>query len=65
MLTNTTSTKAEYPPTVVYRNADTRTDWSRPLSDWHRSFTLVSEYPNEYPPALSYWPAGQNERFRL
>lgn len=28
-----------YPTTVVYRNVNNGTLWSRPLSDWFRSFT--------------------------
>lgn len=30
-----------YPKTVVYRNQMTSTLWSRPISDWHRSFTFA------------------------
>ena len=32
--------KVNYPITVVYRNIQNGLTWSRPLSDWHRSFTL-------------------------
>ena len=31
----------KYPVTVVYANTNNGTVWSRPLSDWHRSFTLI------------------------
>jgi hypothetical protein len=30
-----------YPKTVVYRNENNGTLWSRRFDDWHRSFTLV------------------------
>jgi hypothetical protein len=29
-----------YEPHVVYQNIESKTVWSRPLSDWHRSFGL-------------------------
>ena len=28
-----------YPITVVYRNVNNETVWSRPVNDWHRSMT--------------------------
>jgi len=43
LLTNQQSTQERYPVTVVYQNVDNLTTWSRPLSDWHRSFTLVAD----------------------
>ena len=30
-----------YPETVVYRSDANGNIWARPLSDWHRSMTLV------------------------
>lgn len=42
-LTNMTSTREEYPPTVVYFNVDHDTWWSRPVADWHRSMTEISQ----------------------
>lgn len=42
MLTNTATLRPwKYPVTVVYRNVIAGTEWSRPLHDWHRSFTYV------------------------
>jgi hypothetical protein len=32
-----------YPKTVVYENTHNGSRWSRPVSDWHRSFTPVSD----------------------
>ena len=43
VITNVGSTRAEYPPTVVYFNVMTDTCWSRPVSDWHRSMTRVDQ----------------------
>lgn len=40
LFTNEFSERAEYPMTVVYEGAGGRM-WSRPLSDWHRSFTAM------------------------
>lgn len=41
MLTNQQTTRPEqYPVTVVYFNVKNGTTWSRPVSDWERSFTL-------------------------
>lgn len=38
--TNTKSTDfARYPLTIVYKDTNGNV-WSRPLADWHRSFTL-------------------------
>ncbi|MGH1461212.1 MAG: DUF1653 domain-containing protein [Neptuniibacter sp.] len=31
----------KYPPTVVYQSVDTGMLWSRPVSDWERSFKIV------------------------
>lgn len=39
MLTNTESSRAAYPVTVVYKNRDTGSLWSRPAYDWHRSMS--------------------------
>ena len=40
-LANTTHPSEKFPPTVVYENVANETIWSRPLFDWHRSFTFV------------------------
>lgn len=42
MITNVRSAGGSdrYPTTVVYRNVDVGTLWSRPASEWARSFTL-------------------------
>lgn len=40
-IANKDSTNPKYPVTVVYVNVHTRTIWTRPLSDWHRSMTLL------------------------
>lgn len=40
LFTNEFSERAEYPVTVVYEGAGGKM-WSRPLSDWHRSFTAM------------------------
>jgi hypothetical protein len=37
-ITNTAHPSAKFPPTVVYVNVKNGTEWSRALSDWHRSF---------------------------
>lgn len=47
LLTNEHSKQARYPVTVVYQNVANLTVWSRPLDDWHRSFKLLSEAPDE------------------
>lgn len=41
-IANQHSTRDKYPVTVVYFNRGNGTMWCRPLSDWHRSMTLVS-----------------------
>ena len=41
LITNLDSTSVDYVPTVVYVHIITGKIWSRPLSDWERSFTLV------------------------
>lgn len=41
MLTNLESSKETYPITVVYKNSNTGTIWSRKLSDWHKSMTKI------------------------
>ena len=38
--TNLSSTKVEYPATVIYEGPNGLI-WSRPISDWRRSFTPV------------------------
>ena len=45
-LTNVNSDRAEFPPTVVYED-NNRRRWTRPLSEWHRSFkpALVEQAP--------------------
>lgn len=42
LVANLASTRPEYPVTVVYQGQNGNI-WSRPLSDWHRSFVLVEE----------------------
>ena len=42
-LTNMTATDVRYPKTVVYENTETGELWSRPLSEWHTSMTLIEE----------------------
>jgi hypothetical protein len=37
-ITNTAHPSAKFPPAVVYVNVENGTEWSRALSDWHRSF---------------------------
>lgn len=41
MVTNESDRQDEYPATVVYWRPRDATRWSRPLSRWHGSFTLV------------------------
>jgi len=41
LLTNTASANPAYVPTVVYEGARNGKFWSRPLADWHRSFTRI------------------------
>jgi hypothetical protein len=42
LVANLSSTRIEeYPPTVVYKDANTGEVWSKPLSDWHRSRELL------------------------
>ncbi len=43
IITNEGSTKPDYPPTVVYFNADADTWWSRPVADWARSMTRIDQ----------------------
>lgn len=41
MITNQQTTRPEqYPVTVVYFNIRNGTTWSRPVSEWDRSFSL-------------------------
>ncbi len=42
-IANDRSIRAEYPPTIMYRNVDNGRVYSRPLSDWHRSMTEVPQ----------------------
>ena len=42
-ITNITSTRKEYPVTIVYENVDNGSLWSRPASDWWRSFKEWAE----------------------
>lgn len=44
-VTNTAHISEKFPPMVVYVNVYNGTEWSRPLSDWHRSFTFVGFAP--------------------
>lgn len=37
-----TSRQDQYPTTVVYRNIFNQCPYSRKLTDWHRSMTLVA-----------------------
>jgi len=37
-----TENEERYPVTVVYQNTVNGKIWSRPLSDWHRSFTQLN-----------------------
>lgn len=39
LLTNLYGNRPEYPTTVVYFNVENKTNWSRPLTEWSRSFT--------------------------
>jgi hypothetical protein len=43
-LANTESTRSDYVPTVVYRGTNGKT-WSRTVSSWPRSFTVVDQVP--------------------
>lgn len=38
---NDDSTRADYPPVVLYRGEDGR-HWAKPLAEWHRSRTLIT-----------------------
>lgn len=40
VITNLLDT-TDYPMTVVYQNDENGTMWSRPVRDWHRSFTAT------------------------
>lgn len=41
ILTNLDSEQSNYEPTVVYEGVRNGKFWSRPLMDWHRSFTRI------------------------
>ena len=42
-VTNTHNPREDHPPDVIYETLrDPARKWSRPLSDWHRSFTLLN-----------------------
>ena len=43
MFTNEQSGNARYIPTVVYKTIANGNTWSRPISDWDRSFTLLTQ----------------------
>lgn len=47
MTTNVSDRQDEYPATVVYWRPRDRTRWSRNLSRWHGSFTLVRAWATE------------------
>ncbi len=40
MITNTGNTNPKYPETVVYIGQNSKV-WSRPITEWKRSFTEV------------------------
>lgn len=40
LIANGSSERDKFPPTVVYEGPNGKT-WSRPVSDWHRSFTKL------------------------
>ena len=42
-LTNMTATDERYPKTIVQENTETGELWSRPLSKWHASMTLIED----------------------
>lgn len=44
-IANSETMTDRYPVTVIYRNVDNGTIWSRSLNDWHRSMTLKPEPP--------------------
>lgn len=46
-LANLDSKSEKYPVTVIYTNIATKSLWARAASDWHRSFTLVSNHDQE------------------
>lgn len=39
---NDDSSRADYPPVVLYRGEDGR-HWAKPLAEWHRSRTLIAQ----------------------
>ena len=43
MLINENSGNAKYPPSVVYKTIANGNLWGRPISDWGRSFTQVTQ----------------------
>ena len=40
---NLRSEKEKYKPTVIYTNVENGSVWSRPLEDWNRSMTLITD----------------------
>lgn len=53
MLTNTKTERPEqYPVTVIYRNIENGTVWSRPLDDMDRSFVIANDDSHPYLEAL-------------
>ena len=43
-VTNIGHVREDHPPDIVYQGENGNV-WSRRLSDWHRSFTLVKDVP--------------------
>lgn len=41
-IANTQNNNPNYPVTVVYQNIESKSVWTRPLSDWHRSMKYVA-----------------------
>ena len=46
-ITNLASIRPQYPETVVYINTVNHSLWSRPVSEWTRSMSLVSAAENK------------------
>lgn len=42
MLSNTTSVREDYPPTITYKDTGSDTVWSSPLSNWHNRMEFIS-----------------------
>lgn len=56
-----TKDPVRYPTTVVYRNTKNNAMYSRPISDWHRSMTLVYDYPSNDSPIFKMTDNGTSE----